>query len=52
MGRELRGVEKRLCAWVVSMWLGIRRPKTAEGGWERKESFRLGGCIERAGLVP
>lgn len=37
---------------VVSMWLGIRRPKTAEGGWERKESFRLAGCIKRAGLVP
>jgi hypothetical protein len=33
------------------MWVGIKRPKTAEGGWERKERVRLNGCMERAGLM-
>jgi hypothetical protein len=37
VGRKLRRVREKLCAWVVGMLFGIRRTRTVEKGEGRKE---------------
>jgi hypothetical protein len=52
MGRELKRVREKPCGWVTGMKWGIEGARISDGGWNRKESLRVNGCLERSELVP